>query len=633
MPVPRPACRGQLLAAVVVVLGIVCRFVRLDADPHYYDWIGYITDEGRWIDQARELILFGPANELRPTLHMMVAPLFQAASYVLFRLFDVSILSSRLIPAASGSALLLTFWLGLRRVTSPPMFLVPMTMMAFTEDLIVLSRVAVPEMTVMAAHLLIYLRLVADRPRPALLVLAGVASLITVGIKATSLPVVGIFALVVLTRPRDASWAGSRWRDLAAFLAGVLVPLTAAPVLWPARGAGDLVASAEALVGAFVGPNSLYGAVDFVFDDPMAATLNLWLLGLWCALVGWCAAGPLVDARSRRVLATSLTWAGAYAIVMLGLSYFPNRYKVHIVVPIAIASAVGLSLLQRAGRARVDAIGAGERGVRAAWTAGFLGLPTAVMITPLLVGPLWFRGGDPTRLQFKIACIGLAVSLTGLVLGALGRRRPSSVFLIVFPVTAALLWSTALRTGVCDLPFWPTAGFARHAAAWLVLLLASGGVASVAATFRSRSPAVTLGFAARVIAVWYLGICVPALVPTIIAPHYSIRSASKHLATSLADVTEPIDTSRADGLFREGRLRYRTVWAGTWPATRPDVMVIAFDFRDPEGLLERDYCLTDVLSLYVSPMYFRTHRLSSSTSSVGESVRIYRRRGAAGCRR
>lgn len=631
MSVPRLDGRGgQLLLAVVFVLGIICRFVRLDADPHYYDWIGYITDEGRWVDQARELALFGRSNELRPTLHMVVAPLFQATSYVVFRLFDISILSSRLISAASGSALLLTFWLGLSRVTSPTMLMVPVAMLAFTEDLIVLSRVAVPEMTVMAAHLLVYLMLVADARRSVLLPLAGAATLVSVGIKLTALPVAGIFALIVLTQPRDPSWAGSRWRDFTAFLAGLLVPLVAIAALLASRGPSGLVARIEAQAGALVSPNSLYGAVVFVFDDPMAASLNLWLLALWCSLIGWLAAGPLVDGRSRRLLVTSLTWAGAYAVMMLGLSYFPNRYKLHVVVPIAVASAVGLSLLQRAGRERIDAIGAGGRGLRSALTAGFLGLPTAVMIAPLLAVLLGLRGGDPTRLQIRILSIGLAVSLTGLVLGALGGRRPSSIFLIVFPVTAALIWSTAQRTGIYELPFWATAAFVRHAAGWLVLLLASGSVASAAAAYQSRSS--TLGLAGCISAVWYVALCLPALVPTIITPHYSIRSASRHLAVSLADVAEPIESSGADGLFREGRLRYRIVWGRTWPAARPDVVAIAFDFRDPEGLLGRDYCLTDVFPLYVSPMYFRVHPLLSPTSRLGESVRIYRRRGVAGCR-
>jgi hypothetical protein len=631
---PRPTCRSHGLVLVVVALGVGLRFLRLDADPHYYDWIGYITDEGRWIDQARELALFGRSDEARPSLHVLVGPLFQALSYGVFRVLDVSILSSRLISAVSGSLLLVAFWLGMRRRASAQALLVPMTMLAFAEDLVVFSRIAIPEMTVMAVHLLIYLVITSRRRQSFSLALAGAAALVTVGIKITALPVVGIFALLLLTEPRDPSWPRSRWRDLTLFLAGLLSPLAIVAALWAARGPAGvgLLPRAVALVERFVAPSSLYGALAFVFEDPMAPALNLWLLALWCALVGWRAAGPLVDVVSRRALVTSVTWIAVYAVVMLGLNYFPNRYKIHILVPMAIAIAVGLTLLQRAGRPRVDALLAGETGGRAALMAGVLGLPTAVVIAPLVAGTVGLLGGNPERLLMKMGCTLFAVVVTGVALVLLRRRRPSAVFLLVFPVTTALIWSTAQRIGLHDTPFWATAPLAPHAAGWLAMLLVSGVVAGMTTASRRGAPGATLVLAARVWAVWYVAVCLPALVPTYLKPHYSIRSVSRQLAISLADVAEPIGSSGADGLFREGRLRYRTVWGRTWPAARPRVMVIAFNFRDPDGILERDYCLADVLPLYVSPMYFRTHEGLVPTSALGESVRIYRRRGADGCR-
>ena len=48
----RATSRGDVLVFLVVALGVGLRFLRLDADPYYYDWIGYVTDEGRWVDQA-----------------------------------------------------------------------------------------------------------------------------------------------------------------------------------------------------------------------------------------------------------------------------------------------------------------------------------------------------------------------------------------------------------------------------------------------------------------------------------------------------------------------------------------------------------------------------------------------------
>ena len=61
-PAPRVANDGQLregrrslevlawrssLVFVSLCAGIALRLLYLDADPYYYEWIGYITDEGR----------------------------------------------------------------------------------------------------------------------------------------------------------------------------------------------------------------------------------------------------------------------------------------------------------------------------------------------------------------------------------------------------------------------------------------------------------------------------------------------------------------------------------------------------------------------------------------------------------
>jgi hypothetical protein len=46
--------------------------------------------------------------------------------------------------------------------------------------------------------------------------------------------------------------------------------------------------------------------------------------------------------------------------------------------------------------------------------AGFLGLPTAVVIAPFVAGAVGLLGRDPARLLIKMACILFAVILTGL---------------------------------------------------------------------------------------------------------------------------------------------------------------------------------------------------------------------------
>src|SRR5678815_508471 len=88
---------ARRLALAVLVGGVVLRFARLDADPYYYEWNGYITDEGRWIAHARALRLFGEIGSVGSALHLILAPVFQAGAYVVFALTDVSLWSARLV--------------------------------------------------------------------------------------------------------------------------------------------------------------------------------------------------------------------------------------------------------------------------------------------------------------------------------------------------------------------------------------------------------------------------------------------------------------------------------------------------------------------------------------------------------
>lgn len=76
----------------ILVTGILLRFLFLDADPYYYEWVGYITDEGRWVSNARSGALFGQffVFENFRGLHFFLAPLFQFTNYLVFRLAGVS---------------------------------------------------------------------------------------------------------------------------------------------------------------------------------------------------------------------------------------------------------------------------------------------------------------------------------------------------------------------------------------------------------------------------------------------------------------------------------------------------------------------------------------------------------------
>jgi hypothetical protein len=58
----------------------------LDADPQYSEWVGFVTDEGRWVRHGRSLALYGTLTDGRD-LHLILAPLFQLSNYLVFELF------------------------------------------------------------------------------------------------------------------------------------------------------------------------------------------------------------------------------------------------------------------------------------------------------------------------------------------------------------------------------------------------------------------------------------------------------------------------------------------------------------------------------------------------------------------
>jgi len=114
-PSSLPAVRGGFSVATwaalgILVLGVLLRCAYLDSDPYYDEWAGYITDEGRWVENARSLALRGTLFEEPWNLHFLMAPLFQLGTYVAFVVGGVSFLTSRLLTALSGSAMLVLFW-------------------------------------------------------------------------------------------------------------------------------------------------------------------------------------------------------------------------------------------------------------------------------------------------------------------------------------------------------------------------------------------------------------------------------------------------------------------------------------------------------------------------------------------
>jgi hypothetical protein len=315
---------------------------------------------------------------------------------------------------------------------------------------------------------------------------------------------------------------------------------------------------------------------------------------------------------------------------MLLSSYFPNRYKVHILLPMAITIATGLGLLQRVGIARVEASWLAADG-RLRWLAlACLGLPTAVFAAPLVATALGAAGADPSRLRLKVATLVLCLLALSLVLERCRRAGRRPTFFLLFPVAATLAWLVGQRSGIVTAEFWPTPSLRHPASTWVILVLAAA-LASAVIAVRGGGRWPSLGTSFVLAGTAYALLALAHLAPGYLAPHYSIRDTSRELDTLLAGFTGTVGSSGGDGLFRENTLRSRTIWGRRWPADRPDVMVIVFAFADPDDVLGREYCQAQAYPLYIAPAYYRAHPFERPTSALGQTALVYRKRLTASC--
>jgi Dolichyl-phosphate-mannose-protein mannosyltransferase len=621
---------ARRLALAVLVGGVVLRFARLDADPYYYEWNGYITDEGRWIAHARALRLFGEIGSVGSALHLILAPVFQAGAYVVFALTDVSLWSARLVSALAGSALLVAFWGAFRRLASPPALLLALTMVAVEMDLVVLSRLAIPEVASMALSFAAFLVLVRARTGRGMLG-GGILVAAAIGTKATVLPLAFIFGALVLARAPEGGL--SRRRALAAYAAGVLVPAALAAGAVVAAGAAGAISLRILLrvLKGFVGIADFYGVVAFPFEDTLAPVLALWSLVTWLGCLGGLAArGSAAEDDAGAHLRAACLWAGAFAPLMFALAYFPSRYKLHILVPLAVIIAVGLTRLERAGVAGLTVALDGFTGVRRVAAAVLLSGPTALIAATALLALGGSIGLNPERLRLRYVVVLLALAAAvALVPRALGHARVVG-FLVWLPSLWATGWLVVERLTVAGVSFWPESAGGGHALRWALLLIA--GSAALAAAGTSTWPRGAGGLAVVTAALVFGGLGLVRLAPGYLDPHFSMRDSSRDLGTLLSGVPGSIRTLGGEALFSDNRLRYGSILGGEWPRAPADVLVLAGRINDPQDRLHREYRLIRQYAIYVSPEFILGEPTWSG--AVGQfrrtTVRVYRRGGEGG---
>lgn len=538
----------------VVLLACVARIVHLDADPYYANWVGHITDEGRWSEIARNLALFGSPDSTPLTrVQLLLSPGYQAANYASFLVFDVGFWSARIFAAVSGMLIVVVAFVVLRRHVTAFALGVGVVILGFETNLLAESRMALPEVPSAFASLAAFLVLVLARPTKWSAFLAGVLAAVALSLKGTTGFVILIFPFIILFCPDDGSLR-ARIPRAAAFLAGLLSVTGAGLASAYMLGLTNLqgLANAVKLFLYFATPTDPYSIISRFFDSPELEARNLMLLGAWFCSWFWFSRGTNAPRVASTLYIASGVWAGWWLLVWSANEYLPGRYVVHLVVPAAIHIMAGVTLATHDSLARIARAMEWRRGPAKAAVLAWLVFPTAVFGGTVLCGLAPALALDPSRLSVRLASIAVMLVPMAIAAARSGAGERTIAGFLVAPVLLSVVWLTGRELGLLR-QFWLFDSRAQFAM-W-ALVASATALASFALARRPRSsPWVrTVQYCSIAVVATVLGL---RIAPAVLTPTFSIRDASRGLGEELASARQ-VRALSATSMFLENRLRYR----------------------------------------------------------------------------
>ncbi len=629
---------------IVLVIGILLRFLFLDADPHYYSWNGYITDEGRWNESARNMFYYSSIFIYRSSgvLHLVIAPLFQFTNYLFYLLFDLNHLTSRMFPAICGSSILILFYLRLRSTITPHALLLGITLLASQADLVMLSRVSIPETAIMFFQILIFFFIIATKYTPYNMVIAGFLMLIGVGMKITTLPIMVIFSVIILLIPPISVETKSitrKFKELGLFWSSFLLPgFVLATVLYlhfqSSMPSLNIFHNGVSTLFSKLKISTVYGFISFPFDSILCTTFNIWSLGLWITVLTWTSIkNNEINNQCKRILLSSTIWFVLSFILMQVLRYYPERYKIQILIPMAILITVGINLFQQTGVTKiVDSFTKGKP-VFNIFRACMLTVPTSVFLSPLLIFLLGQFLSSPDRLLYKITCIILLTIVFTTLVFIIRYNKKIIYFFLIFPIVSGVCWQLLWAFSAGKYHFWTNSKSLFHPTVWtftlLITLIAS--VVLVCIIYIYKQSPTMLKRAITFMSIFCLVISFVRISPCYLNPQYTIKNTSKNLGTLLSGVSgaSSVACEGVSSLFIGNSIPYRHGYYGKHGGL-PEYRV---------GYESSDYATSDIIrkyrpikryKLYISPEYIRyiTEKKSFSlynSDKILDEIIVYKR--------
>ena len=226
-----------LMATAAVLLMIGLRVLHLHSDPYVrIDWdTGILTDEGFYLHNARNVVLFGRARTDEFN-NMLLAPLWHAVQVAVFTVFGVGSLQARGISVVCGLLTVLALFVILRKQYGFPIALIAALLLGLDHVSTLFQRLAlldVPSALLAVAAFGCYVLSARGPHRTAWLASCGALIALTVANRTLCIYLIPVpFAALAASRAK-----GREYLAVAAGIAAVLVLYT---ILWYLPNRGEL---------------------------------------------------------------------------------------------------------------------------------------------------------------------------------------------------------------------------------------------------------------------------------------------------------------------------------------------------------------------------------------------------------
>ena len=390
-----PANWFWMLAAVIAALAIGLRLVVLDSDPYArLSWsTALLTDEGFYIHNARNVVLFGTART-DGFNNMLIMPTLHFLQVLVFRLLGVGAIQARLISVGLSLVTLPVFYCALRRVFGRTTAVIATVFLGLDHMNVLYNRMALIDTPATALMICSLYALVRCLPhsessgnrsvedewrqqnvRLAWACLCGCLLGLSFATRSLSAIVIPGFFLAVWTGAGDTKASAQR-QHLIALTTGLVVSLTIFAVIWYVPHQSEIAAANRYYLGSLLMPGSpirlgrniLNGLFEYdrgtmpylmrhsPIQVSMAITAACWAIatGAGRTLISFNVGGMAPGRPKQAVLALLGWWFAAYAVFLCCVNYAPSRYNVLFYPAIAALAAYVLTDAPRLGREIVE---------------------------------------------------------------------------------------------------------------------------------------------------------------------------------------------------------------------------------------------------------------------------------------